>query len=181
MSSKNILIDIRASDEVLTKRFDDSKMTNFYNIPMNMIRFNRRVILNHLEYVDNIYLVCSTSRRSKIIKDKYFPNEDRIKVNKALSFKYLPDVKGMHIVELGDGIVEKVYLTGTFGFNLYNMTRFMQVFVGTVMLICGLFLLKYKTVHFLIKTLLVGFGIVLLFSGITASCFMALLLQDYMN
>ena len=72
MSNRFIIIDIRNSDEVLTKHYDSTKMTNFYNIPANMIRFNREVILSHLNWVDTIYLVCNSSKRSQFIKNKYF-------------------------------------------------------------------------------------------------------------
>jgi len=43
-----IFIDIRKSDEVYSKHFDQSKDYSFYNIPMNMIRFNAQTIIKHL-------------------------------------------------------------------------------------------------------------------------------------
>ena len=48
---KYLFIDIRKSDEVYSKHFDQSQEYSFYNIPMNMIRFNADTIINHLEYV----------------------------------------------------------------------------------------------------------------------------------
>ena len=53
---KYLFIDIRKSDEVYSKHFDQSQEYGFYNIPMNMIRFNAETIINHLEYVDEIYI-----------------------------------------------------------------------------------------------------------------------------
>jgi hypothetical protein len=46
---KYLFIDIRKSDEVYSKHFDQSQEYSFYNIPMNMIRFNAPTIINHLE------------------------------------------------------------------------------------------------------------------------------------
>ena len=51
---------------------------------MNMIRFNAQTIINHLEYVDEIYIVCETGNRSQFIKNKYFKDYERIKVSKAI-------------------------------------------------------------------------------------------------
>ena len=53
---KYLFIDIRKSDEVYAKHFDESQEYSFYNIPMDMIRFNAQTIINHLEYIDEIYL-----------------------------------------------------------------------------------------------------------------------------
>ena len=45
---KYLFIDIRKSDEVYSKHFDQSKDYSFYNIPMNMIRFNAQTIINQM-------------------------------------------------------------------------------------------------------------------------------------
>jgi hypothetical protein len=181
MSRGNCFIDIRRSDEVMTKRFDGSKMNNFYNIPANHIRFNREIILNHLEYFDRIYLVCASGNRSQMIKDKYFSNDNRIMVNKDISFNNFPNIKGEHIIELGNNKVDKVWITGTFSFNLYNMTRIIQIIVGMVMLVCSVVLLRITQVPIVIKVVLLGMGTVALYSGITSSCFMARMLKDVLN
>ena len=86
---KYLFIDIRKSDEVYAKHFDQSKEYSFYNIPMNMIRFNAQTIINHLEYVDEIYIVCESANRSQFIKDKYFNDYKRIKVSQNLQFSKL--------------------------------------------------------------------------------------------
>ena len=181
MSRGNCYIDIRRSDEVMTKRFDETKMTNFYNIPANHIRFNRQVILKHLEYFDLIYLVCASGNRSQMIKDKYFPNDNRIIVSKDISFNNFPNIKGEYIIELGDGKVDKVWITGTFAFNLYNITRIMQIIVGMVMLVCSIVLLRITQVPIMVKIVLLGMGVVALYSGITSSCFMTGILKDVLN
>ena len=86
---KYLFIDIRKSDEVYSKHFDQSQEYSFYNIPMNMIRFNAQTIINHLEYVDEIYIVCQSANRSQFIKNKYFNNYKRIKVSQHLQFSNL--------------------------------------------------------------------------------------------
>ena len=78
---KYLFIDIRKSDEVYSKHFDQSKEYSFYNIPMNMIRFNAENIIQHLEYVDEIYIVCQSANRSNFIKNKYFNKYDKIKAD----------------------------------------------------------------------------------------------------
>ena len=83
---KYLFIDIRQSDEVYQKRFGESPQYQFYNIPMNMIRFNAQTIINHLDYVDEIYIVCQSASRSQFIKDKYFSEYEKIKVSKNLQF-----------------------------------------------------------------------------------------------
>jgi len=65
---KYLFIDIRKSDEVYSKRFDQSSHYGFYNIPMNMIRFNQQNIIDHLDYVNEIYIVCQSAKRSQFIK-----------------------------------------------------------------------------------------------------------------
>ena len=84
---KYLFIDIRQSDEVYQKRFGESPQYQFYNIPMNMIRFNKKTILDHLEYIDEIYIVCHPGRRSECIKNKYFQENPKIKVNNDFQFK----------------------------------------------------------------------------------------------
>ena len=83
---KYLFIDIRKSDEVYSKHFDESQEYSFYNIPMNMIRFNTQMIIKNLEKFDEIYIVCQSSSRSQFIKNKYFKDNERIKVSKNLQF-----------------------------------------------------------------------------------------------
>ena len=65
---KYLFIDIRKSDEVYSKHFAISKDYKYYNIPMEMIRFNKNTIKNNLEYVNEIYIVCQSGARSQYIK-----------------------------------------------------------------------------------------------------------------
>jgi hypothetical protein len=47
---KVLFINIRKSDEVYSRHFDQSQDYSFHNIPMNVIRFNVKTIINHLKY-----------------------------------------------------------------------------------------------------------------------------------
>ena len=82
-----LFIDIRKSDEVYSKHFVDGTQYKFYNIPMNMIKFNIKTIIDHLNYIDEIYIVCNSAKRANFIKNKYFLKESKIKVNNNLQFK----------------------------------------------------------------------------------------------
>ncbi len=86
---KYLFIDIRKSDEVYYRHFDQSQEYSFYNIPMDVIRFNIETIISHLEYYDEIYIVCETSSRSEFIRNKYFNDYKRIKVSNVLQFSNL--------------------------------------------------------------------------------------------
>ena len=44
---KYLFIDIRKSDEAYRKHFLPSEQYKFYNIPMNMIRFNKETIIEN--------------------------------------------------------------------------------------------------------------------------------------
>jgi rhodanese-related sulfurtransferase len=178
---KYIIIDIRSSDEVMEIHFDGKKMNNFYNIPANMIRFNREAIIKHLVYVDTIYLVCNSSRRANMIKNKYFKNIKNIKVDLALQFNNLPYSKGEYFILLNDNTKINIWLDGTFSYNLYNMTRVIQIIVGTIMLLCGLTLFRNKYVSIYIKVILIGMGLMALFNGLTNTCILAILFKDIMN
>jgi len=175
-----ILIDIRNSDEVLNTHYDSSKMTNFYNIPMNMIRFNKETILQHLKYVNTIYIVCNSGNRSKFIKDKYFSNENKIVASKALSFNQFKKPETYNITtELNDTIT--VHITGQFKFNLYNMTRLVQLIMGTIMIITANALYNGCSSNKWALWVLILVGCNAVYSSITSNCFMAMLLKDTMN
>ena len=121
---KYLFIDIRKSDEVYAKHFDQSQEYSFYNIPMNMIRFNAQTIIKHLEYVDEIYIVCQSGSRSQFIKDKYFNDYKGIKVNQKLQFSNLQ--YGSNNVSLNQNTDMRINIVGSNSFNFYNVMRILQ-------------------------------------------------------
>lgn len=177
-----ILIDIRNGDEVLAKHLDSRYTLNYYNIPMNMIRFNRAVILNHLQWVDTVYIMCNSGARSQFIKDKYFADEPKVKVSSKLQFNQFHK-PGQYSVTLNDGTTLKIYVTGTFSYNLYSITRLIQIMLGTIMIVCASYMLAYgscKKTHVPLYVVLL-FGTMALINGVTNTCTLSLLLRDMLN
>jgi rhodanese-related sulfurtransferase len=182
---KYLFIDIRKSDEVYAKHFDQSQEYSFYNIPMDMIRFNAQTIINHLEYVDEIYIVCQTSNRSQFIKNKYFKNHDRIKVSQNLQFSNLKH--GVNTVSLDDTVM-RINIVGSNSFNFYSVMRIIQTIMGIIMLSVGGYIYMQlrnqnllKKINVLPLIILIAFGIMALYNGLTSTCSISILLKDYLN
>jgi hypothetical protein len=182
---KYLFIDIRKSDEVYSKHFDQSPEYSFYNIPMNMIRFNAETIVKHLEYVDEIYIVCQSANRSNFIKNKYFSNYEKIKVNENLQFSNLNH--GMNTVSLNKNTEIKIKIIGSNSFNFYNVMRITQTIMGTMMILIGLYIYMQLQRESTMKKIsipifiLVAFGSMVLFNGLTSTCSLSILLEDYLN
>lgn len=177
---KYLFIDIRKSDEVYTKRFAYSQDYSVYNIPMNMIRFNKETISDHLEYVDEIYIVCSSSNRANFIKDKYFNDINNIKVIETLQFEKLK--MGDNIVNLNDKDIN-IKVEGSGSFNLYSIMRIVQLILGTLILTLGGYTYSKLNKKFnkfpLIILLLFGFMAVI--NGLTSTCTMSEILKYQLN
>jgi hypothetical protein len=183
---KYLFIDIRKSDEVYSKHFDQSEEYSFYNIPMNMIRFNAQTIINHLDYVDEIYIVCQSASRSQFIKDKYFNDYEKIKVSKNLQFVNLKF--GLNNVSLNEKITMKINIVGSNSFNFYNVMRIIQTILGLLMILVGSYTyiqLKNAKLSNKINSvpliILVLFGTMALYNGLTSTCSISILLEDYLN
>jgi hypothetical protein len=183
---KYLFIDIRKSDEVYSKHFDQSQEYSFYNIPMNMIRFNAQTIINHLEYIDEIYIVCQSASRSQFIKDKYFKEYKRIKVNENLQFSNLN--YGSNIVSLDKNTNIRINIVGSNSFNFYNVMRIIQTIMGIIMLSIGGYtyiqLRKQdllKKINSIPLIILMLFGIMALYNGLTSTCSISILLENYLN
>ena len=182
---KYLFIDIRKSDEVYSKHFDQSQEYSFYNIPMNIIRFNAETIINHLEYVDEIYIVCQSANRSRFIKNKYFNDYKRIKVNEKLQFSNLN--YGSNNVSLNNHTI-KINIVGSNSFNYYNVMRIIQTIMGIIMLSVGIYiyiqLMKenlLKKINTLPLIVLAAFGSMALYNGLTSTCSISILLENYLN
>jgi hypothetical protein len=170
---KYLFIDIRKSDEVYSKHFDQSHEYSFYNIPMNMIRFNVESIIHHLDYYDEIYIVCQSSSRSQFIKDKYFKDIDRIKVSHVLQFSKLN--YGLNTISLHEKMT--INIIGSNSFNYYSIMRIIQTMFGIIMLSVGMYLYKMSAPIIV----LLFFGSMALYNGLTSTCTLSILLEDYLN
>ena len=183
---KYLFIDIRKSDEAYSKHFDQSQEYSFYNIPMNMIRFNAQTIINHLEYVDEIYIVCQSANRSQFIKNKYFNDYKRIKISKNLQFSNLK--YGLNNVSLNKNTNMRINIVGSNSFNFYNVMRIIQTIMGIIMISIGIYIYiqlrkenLLKKINILPLFVLVSFGIMALYNGLTSTCSISTLLEDYLN
>jgi rhodanese-related sulfurtransferase len=183
---KYIFIDIRKSDEVYYKHFDQSQEYSFYNIPMNMIRFNADTIINHLEYVDEIYIVCESAARSQFIKNKYFNDYQRIKVNQQLQFSNLK--YGSNKVSINENTDMTINIVGSNSFNFYSVMRIIQTIMGLVMISIGIYIYMQLRKENLLKKfnilpliILVAFGSMALYNGLTSTCSISMLLEDHLN
>jgi hypothetical protein len=183
---KYLFIDIRKSDEVYSKHFDKSQEYSFYNIPMNMIRFNAETIINHLEYVDEIYIVCQSASRSQFIKNKYFNEYKRIKVSEKLQFSHLK--YGSNNVSIDGNTNMKINIVGSNSFNFYSVMRIIQTIMGIIMLSVGIYLYiklrkenVLKKINILPLIILMAFGSMALYNGLTSTCSISILLKDYLN
>jgi len=179
---KYIFIDIRKSDEVYNKRFAPSGDYGYYNIPMDMIRFNQYTIRKHLEYANEIYIVCRSATRSQYIKYKYFANDANIKIIKDLQFNNLN--YGDNIIKINNDIL-RVKVEGTPGINFYSIMRIIQTFLGLLIIILGgmtyIELSKYKNANVIPLIILIIFGLMAIINGLTSTCTLSIILQDYLN
>ena len=183
---KYLFIDIRKSDEVYSRHFDQSQEYSFYNIPMNMIRFNAKTIINHLEYVDEIYIVCQSASRSRFIKNKYFNNDKRIKVSEKLQFSNLK--YGLNNISLNENTNIRINIIGSNSFNFYSVMRIIQTIMGIIMLSVGIYIYiqlgkekLLKKINILPLIVLALFGSMAIYNGLTSTCSISILLEDYLN
>jgi rhodanese-related sulfurtransferase len=182
---KYLFIDIRKSDEVYSKHFDQSQEYSVYNIPMNMIRFNAEMIIKHLEYVDEIYIVCQTANRSQFIKNKYFNDYKRIKINQNLQFSNLK--YGSNNVSIDGNTDMRINIVGSNSFNFYSVMRIIQTIMGIIMISVGIYIYiqlrkeKILNKNILPLIVLLAFGSMALYNGLTSTCSISILLENYLN
>jgi len=177
-----LFIDIRKSDEVYSRRFDKSYNYDVYYIPMYMIRFNVDMIKTHLKYKKEIYIVCNSASRSQFIKDKYFANDRNVIVSNSLQFNNLS--QGVNTVSLQNNSV-KINVIGTNSFNLYNIMRITQIILGSLILLIGSYTLyatyPYKSINKIPLIILILFGAMALFNGLTSTCTISTIFIDSLN
>ena len=153
---------------------------------MNMIRFNAKTIINHLEYYDEIYIVCQSASRSQFIKNKYFNDYNRIKVNQKLQFSNLN--YGPNNISLNKNTEMRINIVGSDSFNFYSVMRIIQTIMGIIMLSVGIYIyIQLRTENLLKKInilpliILMAFGSMALYNGLTSTCSISILFEDYLN
>ena len=153
---------------------------------MNMIRFNAKTIINHLEYFDEIYIVCQSASRSQFIKNKYFNNDKRIKVSEKLQFSNLK--YGVNNISVNENTDMRINIVGSNSFNFYSVMRIIQTIMGIIMLSVGIYIYiqlskekLLKKINILPLIVLVSFGSMALYNGLTSTCSISMLFRDYLN
>jgi len=151
-----------------------------------MIRFNAQTIINHLEYYDEIYIVCQSASRSQFIKNKYFNNYEKIKVSKNLQFVNLNH--GLNNVTLNENTTMRINIVGSNSFNFYNVMRILQTVLGLIMILVGGYTFMqvgrnklFSKISATPLIILVLFGGMVLYNGLTSTCSISILLTDYLN
>jgi hypothetical protein len=182
-----ILIDIRNDSEVFNKHIDTTQIANqnytVYNIPMNMIQFNVVTIVNHLNWVKKIFLVCDTGRRSQYIKNKYFSTVPNIVVDTNLQMTHLQP--GMNTITLTDNSASFVIPVKTQQ-GIYSIMRIIQIMYGVIFISClGYVFYSLKSSKCSVSRIPLYIGLLIasmaLFNGLTNTCTMSMLLRDYLN
>jgi uncharacterized membrane protein HdeD (DUF308 family) len=82
----------------------------------------------------------------------------------------------------------RINIVGSNSFNFYNVMRITQTILGIIMLSVGIYLyiqLKkdklLKKINSLSFILLILFGSMALYNGLTSTCSISILLEDYLN
>ena len=195
-----ILVDIRSDSEVYNKRIDPVAITQLpqeqqnysvYNIPMNMIRFNRETLIQHLAWVDKIVIICNSGRRSGFIKQKYFADQPNIVSDTAIQFNNLK--AGLNTVKGNQPDTTDIVLALPVWENpnprIYSITRLIQIMLGSIIIVSVLGTLwqlgwvKKSGAMWQLWGLyiLLAFGAMAIYNGLSGTCTLSLILQDYLN
>jgi hypothetical protein len=153
----NLLLDVRNQDEIDSVRFtnNNNEYRNILYMPSNLIKYNVYFLDEHFKEYENVYIICKSGTRSKKVKDKYFRDNDNVRV----SSKHFDELDKSNIYKSPE-----IHL---------SMTRKIQIISGTIIVILFSLLLFYKN----IKYVFLLFGIVMIYVGISGNCFMSSILS----
>jgi hypothetical protein len=117
------------------------------------------------------------------IKDKYFANDSNIIVGDSLQFNKLS--YGINTVSLKNNNAIKINVIGSNSFNIYNIMRITQIILGSLILIIGGYTLyatySYKNINKIPLIILILFGTMALFNGLTSTCSISAIFVDSLN
>ena len=77
-----------------------------------------------------------------------------------------------------------IKVVGSNSFNLYNITRIIQILLGTLIILLGgytYYQIRKTKINRIPLIVLLMFGLMALFNGITATCTLSKVLMDYLN
>jgi intracellular septation protein A len=82
----------------------------------------------------------------------------------------------------------KINIVGSNSFNFYSVMRIIQTIMGIIMLSIGIYIyiqLKkeklLKKINIISLIILILFGSMALYNGLTSTCSISILLEDYLN
>ena len=93
---------------------------------------------------------------------------------------------GLNNVSLNNTVM-RINIVGSNSFNFYNVMRIIQTIMGIVMLSVGGYTYmqlkkeKIKKINTLPLIILMLFGTMALYNGLTSTCSMSILFKDYLN
>ena len=107
-------------------------------------------------------------------------------MNKNLQFSNLKH--GSNNIYLNENTEMRINIVGSNSFNFYSIMRIIQTILGILMLSVGIYIYLQLIKERLLKKIniapliiLVSFGIMVLYNGLTSTCSLSLLLEDYLN
>ena len=109
-----------------------------------------------------------------------------LKINILITIK---DLKyGLNNVSLNENTDMRINIVGSNSFNFYNVMRIIQTIMGIIMISVGSYTYTQlrtakilKKINVLPLIVLVLFGIMALYNGLTSTCSISILLKDYLN
>jgi rhodanese-related sulfurtransferase len=146
-----LLLDVRNHDEVDTIKYKDGGTSDVLYMPANIIKYNLEFLHEYFQKYKQVYIICQSGNRSKIIKNKYFSNDEHVMIN-SLHFNKLDGERtpGIHM----------------------SLTRKIQIISGTIILLIFLLSLFYNNAVYAY----IGLGLFMLYVGISGNCFMSSIL-----
>jgi hypothetical protein len=107
-------------------------------------------------------------------------------VSEKLQFSNLK--YGLNNLSVNENTDMKINIVGSNSFNFYSVMRIIQTIMGIIMLSVGIYIYiqlskekLLKKINILPLIVLVSFGSMALYNGLTSTCSISILLKDYLN
>ena len=95
---------------------------------------------------------------------------------------------GLNNVLLNENTNMKINIVGSNSFNYYNIMRILQTILGLLMILVGGYTYiqlqnekLLKKINSIPLIILILFGTMVLYNGLTSTCSISILLEDYLN
>lgn len=95
---------------------------------------------------------------------------------------------GLNNISLNETSNIRINIIGSNSFNFYNVMRIIQTIMGIIMLSVGIYIYLQlckekllKKINILPLIVLALFGTMAIYNGLTSTCSISILLEDYLN